>query len=78
MGQAKKRGTFEDRRNQSIELTASQNLKRKQQAQDIWDALTPEQKEEWHENHQRKLRKERRAMNMLLPLMIMGMGSHRF
>jgi hypothetical protein len=45
MGQAKRRGTFEERKNQSISRVKQEwDEKRKQEAE-RWNALTPEQQE---------------------------------
>ena len=44
MGQAKQRGTFEERRQQSIDRSKAEILECQRKAQEWWDSLTPEQK----------------------------------
>ena len=43
MGQAKQRGSFEERRSQSIERTEANELEKQREARAWWDSLAPDQ-----------------------------------
>jgi hypothetical protein len=66
MGQAKKRGTFEERRQQSIDRTEAERLERQREEAEWWNSLTDEQKENVRKN------RARRARNMQALAMWMG------
>lgn len=73
MGQAKKRGTFEDRRQQSIARTEAERLERPRKAQERWDSLTPEEQEDERQN-QRQRERGMAAMGMwMMPLLAYGL-----
>ena len=73
MGQAKRRGTFEERRQQSIDRAEAERLERQRKAQEWWDSLTPEQQEA----ERKKRRKRDRSMftvgMWMSPLMAFGL-----
>lgn len=71
MGQAKKRGTFEDRRQQSIERTEAERLERQRKEAEWWNSLTDKQKENVRKN------RERRARHMHVLAMWMRAGLDR-
>lgn len=56
MGQAKQRGTFEDRRQQSIARTEAERLERQRKESEWWNSLTDEQKENVRRNRARRAR----------------------
>lgn len=60
MGQAKRRGTFEDRRQQSIEATEAAKTERDRAEAEWWNSLTEDQKRLVRRN------RERRAQRMAL------------
>lgn len=64
MGEAKRRGTREQRMAQSIERQRVQNERRRQEARDWWESLTPEEKN----IERQKRRKARMATNTLLAI----------
>jgi hypothetical protein len=73
MGQAKQRGTFEERRQQSIDRAEAERMERQRKAQEWWDSLTPEQQEAEREKR-RKRQSGMAAMGMwMLPLMAYGL-----
>lgn len=87
MGQAKQRGTFEERRKQATDRLAEQAAERERQlearraeAQALWDSMSEEEKEAYltHKRKQRSLPKL--GAFALLPLVMMagmGMPGHR-
>jgi len=90
MGQAKQRGTFEQRREKAIviaeaerlerqRIAEAERLERNRKAQEWWDALTPEQQEEHRQERRRYRSRNSLALSMsILPLIVMaGMGGMR-
>jgi hypothetical protein len=72
MGQAKRRGTFEERLQQSIDRNEAERLERQRKTQEWWDSLTPEQKDAEREKRRKR---ERSAATMglcMLPLVAAG------
>ena len=73
MGQAKQRGTFEERRQQSIDHAEAEKVERQRKTQEWWDSLTPEQQDAEREKR-RKRERGMAAMGMwMLPLMAYGL-----
>jgi hypothetical protein len=68
MGQAKQRGTFEERRQQSIDRAEAERLERQRKEAEWWNSLTDEQKENVRQN------RARRARNMQAMAAWMGLG----
>ena len=68
MGQAKERGTFEERRQQSIDRAEAERLERQRKEAEWWNSLTDEQKENVRQN------RARRARNMQSMAAWMGLG----
>ena len=76
MGQAKQRGTFEERRQQSIDRAEAERLERQRKAQEWWDALIPEQQEAEREKRRRRSSGMNAMAMWMLPAIMMGaMGS---
>jgi hypothetical protein len=73
MGQAKRRGTFEERRQQSIDRTEAERMERKRQAQEWGDSLTPEQQEAEREKSRKRERDAATAGMWMMPLMSYGL-----
>ena len=77
MGQAKRRGTFEERRQQSIDRSEAERLERQRQAQERWDSLTPEQQETEREKRRRRSSGMNAIAMWMLPAMLRGaMGGY--
>ena len=73
MGQARRRGTFEERRQQAIDRAKAEKQERQRKAKEWWDSLTPEQQESELEKR-RKRESSMAAFGMwILPLMAYGM-----
>jgi len=77
MGQAKKRGSFEDRRQQSIEKTRAKNAEyerireeKRIAAQAAWDALSEEEKILIRET--KRMNRERMSAMSILPFLMIG------
>ena len=73
MGQAKRRGTFEERRQQSINRTEAERMERQRQAQEWWDSLTPEQQDAEREKRRKRERAAATVGMWMLPLMAYGL-----
>ena len=65
MGQAKRRGSFEDRVKQSIEAREAKIEETKRKAQEWWESLTLEQKAAEIEKMQKRERARKRALQLL-------------
>ena len=57
MGQAKIRGTFEERRQQSIDAAKAAWTKREQEEAEWWNSLTDDQKRTVRKNRERQARR---------------------
>lgn len=68
MGQANQRGTFEERRQQSIDRAEAERLERQRKEAEWWNSLSDEQKENVRQN------RARRARNMQALSAWMGLG----
>lgn len=73
MGQAKKRGTFEERRQQSIDRAEAERMERQRKAQEWWDSLTPEQQEAEREKRRKRESGMAAIGTWMLPLMAYGL-----
>ena len=78
MGQAKRRGTFDDRRAQAItkageekRIKEQEESERRRLAQERWDALSEEEKEAIRE----KMRQRRGRRYSLAPLLMLALGA---
>ena len=69
MGQAKERGTYEERRQQSIDRTEAARTKQEREEAEWWNSLTDDQKRLIRKN------RERRARRMRVLGMWMGFAS---
>ena len=77
MGQAKQRGTYDDRRQQAIDRTEAESLERQCKAQERWDALPPEQQEAELEKRRRRSSGINGMAMWILPALLMGsMGGY--
>jgi hypothetical protein len=81
MGQAKKRGTYEERREQSIarreteykaanEKRMRDDAERKRKAQEVWDVMTEEERTAVRE----KIAQRKRRRAMVIPAVIVCMA----
>ena len=68
MGQAKKRGTFEERRQQSIDAANAARTEREREEAEWWDSLTDDERRLVRKN------RERRARRMQALAMWMGVA----
>lgn len=71
MGEAKRRGTYEQRIDQSKARAAAEKERKRAEAQAWWDGLTDEQKEAEKE----KLKKGHNTMLTMMSLAGMALGS---
>jgi len=81
MGQAKRRGTFEERKQQSLERRAKEReemeeeeKKRNEEAAKLWNAMTPEQQQETLSI----ARKKRKSLGVMLGVMAMVAASSNY
>jgi hypothetical protein len=65
MSQAKKRGTFDDRKRQSIERTEADKLKQKELYTNYWNSLTEEQQMEVRDNRRSQLKAQMEIVGMM-------------
>ena len=65
MGQAKLRGTFEQRRNEAVQLKIDREQEERQARKDWWNALTEEQKEQYIKEQEKKTKAQLQVAQML-------------
>jgi hypothetical protein len=66
MGQAKHRGSFEERRQQSIDRTTSEVLKHREKVEAWWNGLIEAQQERVLNQRNRKMAKARLIVTILM------------
>ena len=65
MGQAKKRGTYEQRVTQSVERTEAEKAERAIRELERWNTLTPEQQHEEVVRHRQREERRQRLATLL-------------
>lgn len=77
MGQAKQRGTFEERRQQSIDRREAEAQERDRKLAEWWNAMTPEEQEAIREKRRRSQQSGMNLMAMTALIMGASMGGGR-